>query len=259
MASKIFMRSALVIFVVGVFTATLAAQSVELYPYAGGLWPGRVDNWGNNKLKSEGIYGLKGGVFLTENAEVEGSFGYINHFEMRYAPNPGNLNPAGTVGQPSVMGFLYDVNAAWNFGQRQFLNARVSPYLVVGAGGLTADIRDASAAFVNGGGTATAPGRVLHDHDTFFTVNYGRGVKVMNVLGPIGFRADVRGRTIPNFNHETINWPEVTGRIVAQLGRTLAKKKAEQGLFSGASGGKWGKPGISGHPAPLITTPGASH
>ena len=46
-----------------------------------------------NKLKSEGIYGLKGGVFLTENAEVEGSFGYINHFEMRYAPNPGNLNP----------------------------------------------------------------------------------------------------------------------------------------------------------------------
>jgi len=91
MASKIFMRSALVIFVVGVFTATLAAQSVELYPYAGGFWPGRVDNWGNNKLKSEGIYGLKGGVFLTENAEVEGSFGYINHFEMRYAPNPGNL------------------------------------------------------------------------------------------------------------------------------------------------------------------------
>jgi len=48
------------------------------------------------------------------------------------------------------MGFLYDVNAAWNFGQRQFLNARFSPYLVVGAGGLTSEIRDGSAAFVNG-------------------------------------------------------------------------------------------------------------
>ena len=34
--------SALVIFVVGVFTATPAAQSVELYPYAGGFWPSRV-------------------------------------------------------------------------------------------------------------------------------------------------------------------------------------------------------------------------
>src|SRR5213083_998552 len=32
----------------------------------------------------------------------------------------------------------------------------------------------------------------------FFTVNYGGGLKVMNVLGPIGFRADARGRTIPN-------------------------------------------------------------
>ena len=34
MASKILMRSALVILAVGVFTATLAAQSVELYPSA---------------------------------------------------------------------------------------------------------------------------------------------------------------------------------------------------------------------------------
>ena len=34
MASKILMRSALVTLAVGVFTATLAAQSVELYPSA---------------------------------------------------------------------------------------------------------------------------------------------------------------------------------------------------------------------------------
>ena len=65
------------------------------------------------------------------------------------------------------MGFLYDVNAAWNFGQRQFLNARFSPYLVVGAGGLTSEIRDGSAAFVNGA-AATGPVHVLHDRDTFF-------------------------------------------------------------------------------------------
>jgi len=116
------------------------------------------------------------------------------------------------------MGFLYDVNAAWNFGQRQFLNARFSPYLVVGAGGLTSEIRDGSAAFVNGGGTATGPAHVLHDRDTFFTVNYGGGLKVMNVLGPIGFRADVRGRTIPNFFRQTMNWPEVTGGLLLSWG-----------------------------------------
>jgi len=149
--SKVLLRSALVLLVVGVFTATLAAQSVELYPNAGGFWPSRVDAWGNNKLKSEGIYGLKGGIFLGQNAELEGSFGYINHFEMRMAPNVSNINPIGQFGQPSVMGFLYDVNGAWNFGQRQFLNARFSPYIVAGVGGLTTEIRNGAGAFVNGG------------------------------------------------------------------------------------------------------------
>jgi hypothetical protein len=227
MTSKIFVRSALVLFVAGVFTATLAAQSVELYPNAGGFWPSRVDAWGNNKMKSEGIYGLKGGVFLSENAELEGSFGYLNHFEMRYAPTPGNVNPMGTIGQPSVMGFLYDVNGAWNFGQRQFLNHRFSPYVVAGVGGLTTEIRDGSAAFVGGGTTTDVNGnivanpatvRTLHDRDTFFTVNYGGGIKAMNLWGPVGFRADVRGRTIPNFFHQTISWPEVTGGLLLSWG-----------------------------------------
>jgi Outer membrane protein beta-barrel domain len=228
MTSKVLVRSALIVFVLGVFTATLAAQSVELYPYAGGFWPSRVDAWGNNKLKSEGIYGLKGGVFVTPNAELEASFGYLNHFEMRYAPNPTNINPAGAFGQPSVMGFMYDLNAAWNFGQRQFLNHRFSPYIVAGVGGLTTEIRNGNAAFVNGGAPTTdvngnlivdtTGARILHDRDTFFTVNYGGGIKAMNIWGPVGFRADIRGRTIPNFFHQTINWPEVTGGLLLSWG-----------------------------------------
>src|SRR5262249_32676886 len=127
---------------------------------------------------------------------------------------------------------------------RQFLNARVSPYLVVGAGGLTADIRDASAAFVNGGGTATAPGRVLHDHDTFFTVNYGGGVKVMNVLGPIGFRADVLGRTIPNFNHENDQLARSDGADCCSAGANASEEKSRTGAVQW---GKWGQVGQAGH------------
>src|SRR5712691_6092386 len=92
MTSKILLRCALILFVVGVFTATLAAQSVELYPNAGGFFPSRIDNWGNNKFKAEGLYGLKAGVFVTQNAELEGSFGYINHFEMAHSPNSDNIN-----------------------------------------------------------------------------------------------------------------------------------------------------------------------
>ncbi|HYR42642.1 MAG TPA: hypothetical protein VER98_06450 [Terriglobia bacterium] len=238
MRSKVLMRSALILFLVGVFTATLAAQSVELYPNAGGFWPSRVDAWGNNKLKSEGIYGLKGGVFVTPNAELEGSFGFINHFVMGNAVNPGNINPLGGIGQPSAMGFLYDLNGAWNFGQRQFLNARLSPYVAAGVGGLTTEFRNGNGAFINGGLTpaiddggnvmidqsgntimVNTPGsRILRDGDTFFTLNYGGGVKAMNVWGPLGFRVDMRGRTIPNFFHQTVSWPEVTGGVLLSWG-----------------------------------------
>ena len=59
---------------------------------------------------------------------------------------------------------------------------------------------------------------VLSDGDTFFTVNYGGGVKAMNVWGPVGLRADVRGRTIPNFFHESPSWPEVTGGLLFSWG-----------------------------------------
>jgi hypothetical protein len=35
------------------------------------------------RFKTDGIYGVKGGVFLNENGQLEGSLGYMNHFELR--------------------------------------------------------------------------------------------------------------------------------------------------------------------------------
>src|SRR5689334_3963189 len=66
-------------------TSTAPATSTssimgELYVNAGGIWPTRIDTFNDNKIKSQGIYGLKGGVFFGDNAELEGSFGYLNHF-----------------------------------------------------------------------------------------------------------------------------------------------------------------------------------
>ncbi len=224
MTSRLLLRSAMIVFLAGAFAVTLSAQRVEIYPNAGGFWPDTMNN--RNQLRNEGIYGLKGGVFLDKNAQLEGSVGYINHFELRNAPNP--LNPSFGITSPTIYGVLYDVNGAWNFGSRQFLNARVSPYVSIGGGGLTAKIRHGNSAFIQGGGfvfdsTGAAvpnPGRsiVMNDGDTFFTVNYGGGVKAMNLWGPVGLRADVRGRTIPNFYGETTSWPEVTGGITLTWG-----------------------------------------
>jgi hypothetical protein len=224
MTVKLAMRSALIALLVGLFAGSLSAQKVELYPNAGGFWPDNMNT--NNHLRNEGIYGLKAGVFLTNSAQVEGSVGYINHFELRNAPNV--LNPSFGIASPTVYGVLYDVNGSWNFGTRQFLNARVSPFISIGAGGLTANVRHGNSVNIQGGGfvfdangnAVANPARsvMMNDGDTFLTLNYGGGVKAMNLWGPVGLRADVRGRTIPNFYGETTSWPEVTGGITFTWG-----------------------------------------
>ena len=79
----------------------------------------------------------------------------------------------------------------------------------MGAGGLTAYVKHADSTDILGGGFIVSPvtgalrpnpGRtiVMDDGDTFLTFNYGGGVKAMNLWGPMGVRADIRGRTIPN-------------------------------------------------------------
>jgi hypothetical protein len=195
MRSKLFVRSALILFVTTVCTASLFAQRAEIYPNAGFFWPDTMNT--GQRISSDGIYGVKGGVFVGENAQVEGSFGYMNHFEMR--------QPAAPIIAP-VRGFLYDVNAAYNFGQRQFLNARIAPFVSAGVGGLTTHTPRATAL------------SIVDGSDTFFTLNYGTGVKFLNVAGPMGFRVDVRGRTLPNFYGETTTWFEPTAGLTFSWG-----------------------------------------
>jgi hypothetical protein len=212
-------------------TATPSSTSSiagELYVNAGAIWPTRIDTFSDNKIKSQGIYGLKGGMYLGDNAELEGSFGYLNHFEPSRRPNPLDFNTVGTIGQPSILAFMYDVNFLWNFGASSAFGAHVSPYVVMGVGGLTAEVRHGESAFLDGGGLVPTrsgvlvpnpvPTRVISDGDTFFTVNYGGGIKAMNLWGPVGLRADFRGRTIPNFYHSSTTWPEVTGGLLFSFG-----------------------------------------
>jgi len=225
MTARFVVRFALIALVLGVSAASLAAQAVEIYPYAGFYWPSSSDELG--KIKADGIYGVKAGTFLDQNVEIEGSFGYINNFNNGSQPNP--LGAFTFFGQPRAYALLYDANGVWNFGSRSFWGHRVSPFIVAGAGGLTAYVKNADSTDILGGGFIISPvtgalvpnpGRriVMHDADTFLTFNYGGGVKGMNVWGPLGFRADIRGRTIPNYFGKTVNWPELTGGVVFSWG-----------------------------------------
>jgi hypothetical protein len=224
MTSKVLGRSAFILAAATVFAGSLWAQRAEIYPNAGFAWPDTMNN--GQKLKGDGIYGLNGGVFVDENFQLEGGFHYLNHFELTQPANP--LNVGTPMAQPSVRGFLYDMNATYNFGERQFLNKRVSPFLTVGAGGLTAHIPDAASLFIQGGGNIMnttgdivpnpAQSKIMSSGDTFFTLNYGAGVKFLNIAGPMGFRFDVKGRTLPNFFGETTTWLEPAAGLTFSWG-----------------------------------------
>jgi len=50
----------------------------------------------------------------------------------------------------------------------------------------------------------------FHDIGTKFTVNYGGGIKLRHLAGPIGMRIDVRGYTVPSVFDQTLNFIEGT-------------------------------------------------
>jgi hypothetical protein len=189
-------------------SGTAMAQRYEVNPYAGGFFPG---DWAQlTKLKAEGLYGARAGVFATENIEIEGNFAYINQFKFK---NVGLANRA----------FLVDVNASYNFPVKR-LN-RFEPFLTFGMGAMTTDVRGGSG---NTSTTLLVPSNiapdtklgplVLKDGSTFFAMNYGGGVKGLRMWGPLGFRADIRGRSLPNFYGRSNHWLETTGGITLAWG-----------------------------------------
>jgi hypothetical protein len=56
------------------------------------------------------------------------------------------------------------------------------------------------------------------ENSAFFSFNYGGGVKGVNLWGPVGVRADIRGRTFPNFRGKSMTWPEATAGLTLTWG-----------------------------------------
>ncbi len=173
------------------FSSWLSAQTVEVNPYAGGLLaPSSVDiGTSSFELKEQGIYGVRAGIFLTEHIEVEGNFGYINHFEFEES-------------DPESRGYLWEASALYRFDLEGF-----KPFLTAGIGGITASVDEDAPEFLN------APTPVVGSGDTFLTFSYGGGIKAPYLWGPIGVRGDLRARTLPNFHGKAMTWMELTGGL----------------------------------------------
>jgi hypothetical protein len=204
-------------------------HQIEIHPNAGFYWP-RAVGFGDTsvRLRDESMYGMKVGAFVNDNFEVEGNLAYVNHFESRAVPTI--IDQSFGIGQRSVWGLIYDVNGLYNFGQHSVFGSRVSPYVVGGIGGLSTEVREGNVALIGGsfyavdpasGATVFSPTHTVavRDNTAFFSVNYGGGIKALNLWGPLGVRADIRGRTFPNFRGEMLTWPEATAGLTFTFGQ----------------------------------------
>jgi hypothetical protein len=184
------------------------AQSFELHPYAGGFFPG---DWRDEfNLKREGIYGVKGAVFVSDNMQLEGNVGYINHFQFEFT-------------DPRSRALIWEFAPTVNFYNTRF--NKVVPYISVGAGGLTGLVGDPEDVDEDLFGSNVAdispvggPALLMENGDTFFHFSYGGGVKGIRLWGPMGLRGEVRGRTMPNFHGNSVTWLETTGGVTFTWG-----------------------------------------
>jgi hypothetical protein len=199
-------------------------HQLEINPYGGFFWPG---HGGDLHLRDEGMYGLRALASVTDNLQVEGNFGYINHVEGRFMPTL--LDQSFGITPQTVHGLIYDINGVYNFGYHPLFGSGVSPYVVGGIGGLSTLIQNSTSALIGGqlyatdpatGAVTFAPHRtvLVADNSAFLSFDYGVGLKATKIWGPMGARVDIRGRTFPNFRGQTITWPEATAGLLFTFG-----------------------------------------
>jgi hypothetical protein len=178
------------------------AQRYEIHPYAGGFYPAK---WADTtSLKSDGLYGARGGIYLTQTLELEGNWSYINHFTFEDRD----------VGTRAM---LWDVNSSYSFLGLTF--SRLEPFATFGIGAVKINTRGPQnqrilfldPTFRNPDSTMSPA--VLTNGQSFLALNYGGGVKAFRLWGPIGVRTDLHVRTMPNFFDRANHWFEVTAGV----------------------------------------------
>jgi hypothetical protein len=203
-------------------------RKVEISPVVGYFWPGKVDYFEiQTHLRDEGLYGLRAATAINDHVQIEGSFGYVNHFESRFAPTM--LDQSQGVVPETVHGLLYDINVHWNFSERPFFDGRVTPYVTGGIGGLSTQVKGESQSALIGGQLYSMEGSglteyrptnpvIVYDNGAFLNFNYGGGVRVLRLWGPVGFRVDLRARAFPNFRGKAMVWPEAAAGLTFSFG-----------------------------------------
>jgi len=176
-----------ILFLVG-FLGVANAQEYEIHPYAGAFFPEKFLNL--ITVQNKAIYGLKAGIYVTGNFEAEANYGFIN-----------NLSFENTLTKTKA--HIWEGSASYHVGGTPRF------YGTVGFGGVTTNVSDDSQTLFGPNTSAT---------EMFFSVSYGGGIKLLRMFGPVGFRADVRGRTLPRYYGFRFSWLETTAGLSFSFG-----------------------------------------
>jgi len=166
------------------------AQNYHFSVFGGWNKPGKITIANvQSGLNGNGMAGVR---FEADFAKI---LGWENTFA--YSPNFGEPDILATTGDSRAL--IYSSNLV--------LNAPLGhlyPYATVGVG-LLASKR-----------VLSQPSQLLTSEEfgTNFAINYGGGLKLVRLAGPVGLRFDVRGYTLPDALDQRLNILEVSGGIM---------------------------------------------
>ncbi len=157
--------------------------------YAGYLHPGElnVDVIGTGlNLRGTGLYGARIEADFLKILGVEENFGFSPRlFDSTLFPSAAS----------DVRGFLYSTNLVVNIPLGRFV-----PFATGGIG------------FVKPWGSSLTP------FDATFAGNYGGGLKLNKLIGPMGLRVDMRGWRLKEVFGQSVNFFEATGSLTFTWG-----------------------------------------
>ena len=178
------------VFALVLFAGQAKAEGGQFSLYAGYLNPGDVslDNIQQGlNLRGTGLYGARVEFDFLKVFGLEQNFGFSPRLlESRLFPQQGS----------DVRGFLYSTNLVVNMPLSRFV-----PYVTGGLG------------LIKPWGTG------ISEFDATFAGNYGGGIKLNKLIGPVGLRFDVRGwRTADIAGQGGVNIFEATGGVTFSWG-----------------------------------------
>jgi hypothetical protein len=158
------------------------ANAADLTAFVGGAKPGKLNKAGIlTSLESSPVYGVRLSTNFVPAFGLEHTIAFSSDY----------LFPHNTPGVTDTKGFVYSTNLIINIPLKI-----MTPYVSAGVG------------LIHQYGSGNPP------VGTKFAFNYGGGLKLPKMVGPLGLRFDARGYTATGVFSRKLNILEVSGGLL---------------------------------------------